>query len=43
MKRVSMAEQLHTSIRSPCEMPSVDWSGVKLAAIGFWSSGNAFS
>ena len=24
-------------------MPSVSWSGVKLAAIGLWSSGNAFS
>jgi hypothetical protein len=24
-------------------MPSVGWSGVKLAAIGLWSSGNAFS
>jgi hypothetical protein len=24
-------------------MPSVYWSGVKLAAIGFWSSGNIFS
>jgi hypothetical protein len=23
-------------------MPSVDWNGVKLAAIGLWSSGKAF-
>uniref|UniRef100_UPI00358E1596 protein FAM83B-like n=1 Tax=Myxine glutinosa TaxID=7769 RepID=UPI00358E1596 len=43
MKWVSMAEQPHTSRRSPCAMPSVGWSGVKLTAIGLWSSGNAFS
>ena len=43
MKWVSMAEQPHTSLRSPCAMPSVGWSGVKLTAIGLWSSGNAFS
>jgi hypothetical protein len=43
MKWVSMAEQPHTSLRSPYAMPSVGWSGVKLAAIGIWSSGNAFS
>ena len=43
MKWVSMAEQVHTSLRSPCTMPSVGWSGVKLAAIGLWSSENAFS
>ena len=43
MKWVSMAEQLHTSLRSPCTMPSGGWSGVKLTAIGLWSSGNAFS
>ena len=43
MKWVSMAEQPHTSLTSPCTMPSVGWSGVKLAAIGFWSSGNAYS
>ena len=43
MKWVSMAEQPHTSLRSPCAMPSVGWSGVKLAAIGLWGSGNAFS
>jgi hypothetical protein len=43
MKWVSMAEQPHTSLRSPCEMPSVGWSGVKHAAIGLWSSGNTLS
>jgi hypothetical protein len=43
MKWVSMAEQDHTSLRSPCAMPSVGWSGVKIADIGLWSSGNAFS
>jgi hypothetical protein len=42
MKLVSMAEQPHISIRSPCAMPSAGWSGVKLTAIGLWSSGNAF-
>ena len=42
MKWVSMAEQPHTSIRSPCAMPNVGWSGVKLAAIDLWNSGNAF-
>ena len=31
------------SLRSPCAMPSVGWSGVKLDTIGLWSSGNAFS
>ena len=35
MKLVSMAKQPHTSPRSPCAMPSVGWSGVKLAAIAF--------
>jgi hypothetical protein len=30
-------------IKIPCTMPSVGWSGIKLAAIGLWSSGNAFS
>ena len=40
---VSMAKQPYTSLRSPCTMPTVGWSGVKLAAIGLWSSGNAFS
>ena len=39
----SIAEKPHTSLRSPCSMPSVGWSGVKLAAIGHWSSENAFS
>ena len=43
MKWVSMAEQPHTSLRSPCAILSVGWSGVKLAVIGLWSSGNAFS
>ncbi|CDQ96399.1 unnamed protein product [Oncorhynchus mykiss] len=43
MKWVFMAKQLHTSLRSPCAMPSVGWSGVTLAAIGLWSSGNTFS
>ena len=33
MKWVSMAEQPHTRLRSPCAIPSVGWSGVKLAAI----------
>ena len=28
MKCVSMAEQPHTSLRSPCAMSSVGWSGV---------------
>ena len=39
----SMAEQPHTCLRSPCEMPSGGWSGVKLAAIELWSSGKTFS
>jgi hypothetical protein len=39
MKWVSMAEQPHTSLRSPYSMPSVSWRGVKLAIIGLWSSG----
>ena len=43
MKGVSMAEPSHTSVRSPCAKPSVGLSGVKLAAIGLWSSGNVFS
>ena len=43
MKLVSMAEQPHTSLKSPCAMSRVGWSGVKLAAIGLWSIGNAFS
>jgi hypothetical protein len=43
MKWVSMAEQPHTSLRSPCAMPSAGWSGVKLAAIASWNSRNAFS
>jgi hypothetical protein len=28
MKWVSMAKQPHTSLRSPCAMPNVCWSGV---------------
>jgi hypothetical protein len=43
MKWVSMAKQPHTHLRSPCAILSVGWSGVKLAVIGLWSSGNAFS
>ena len=43
MKWVSLAEPLHPSLRSPCAMPSIGWSGVKLTAIGLWSSGNTFS
>ena len=39
-KWVFMAERPHTSLRSPCAMPSVSWSGVKLAANVLWSSGN---
>jgi hypothetical protein len=42
-ERHEMAEQPHTRITSPFVMPSVGWRGVKLAAIGLWSSGNAFS
>ena len=38
-----MAEQPHTTLRSHCTMPNVGWSGVKLAAIGLWNNGNAFS
>ena len=30
-------------LRTPCAMPSVGCSGVKLTAIGLWSSGNMFS
>jgi hypothetical protein len=40
---VSMACGRLLSQRSPCAMPSIGWSGVYLAAIGLWSSGNAFS
>jgi hypothetical protein len=43
MKWVSVAEQPHTSLRSPCAMPSVGWSGVKFATIGLWNSGNEIS
>ena len=38
-----MAKQPHSSLRSPCAMPSIGWSGVNLATIGLWSSGNTFS
>ena len=43
MKWVSMAEQPHTSLRSPCAMPNIGWSGVKLTSIGLWSIGNTVS
>ena len=43
MKWVSMAEQPHTSLRSPCAILYFGWSGVKFAAIGLWSNGNTFS
>ena len=39
MKWVSMVEQPHASLRLPCAMPSIGWSGVKLTTIGLWSSG----
>jgi hypothetical protein len=38
-----MAEQPHASLRSSCTMPSVGCSGIKLAAIGLWSTRNTFS
>ena len=34
MKWVYMTEQPHTSLRKPCAMPSIGWSGIKLVAIG---------
>ena len=37
MKWVSMAEQPHTSLRSPCTMPSIGWRCLKLPAFGLWS------
>ena len=50
MKWVSMAKQPQTSLRSPCAMPSVGWSGVKLATIGLeqwklvhWSEESRFA
>ena len=43
MKWASMAKQPHASLRSPCAMPSVDWSGVKLTAIGLWSDESCFT
>ena len=42
MKWVSMALQPHTSLRKPCAMLSIVWSGVTPASIGLWSSGNVF-
>ena len=42
MKWDSRAEQPQTSLSSPCAMPSLGWSGVKLAAIELWSNGKAF-
>ena len=33
MKWVSMAEQPHTSLRSPCALPSVGWCGVSSAPL----------
>ena len=33
----------HGNPRSPCAMPSISWSNVKLTAIGLWSSGSTFS
>ena len=36
-------EQPHRSLRSPCAMPRVGWSGVYFAAIKLWSSGSSFS
>jgi hypothetical protein len=33
----------HTSLRSTCAMATVGWSGIKLAAIGLRSNGNALS
>jgi hypothetical protein len=43
MKWDSMAEPPHTSLRSPCAMPSIAWSDVKLSSIGLFSGGNTFS
>ena len=43
MKWVSMVKQPQISLGSPCAMPRVGWYGVKLAATGLWSCGNAFS
>jgi hypothetical protein len=40
MKLVSMDEHPHTSLTSSCAMPSIGWSGVKLAAIRLWNSIN---
>ena len=43
MKWVSMAEQPQISLRSPLAMPSVCWSGVKVATFELWSNGSPFS
>ena len=43
MNWVSMAQQPPTTRISPWAMPRGRWSGVNLAAIGLWSSGNVFS
>ncbi len=42
MEWVFKAEQMHASITSPRTVPKVRLSGVKLADIGHWSSGNLF-
>ena len=34
---------IHTKVCGSCTIPGIGWSGVKLDAIGLWSSGNAFS
>jgi hypothetical protein len=36
MKWVSMAERPHTSLRSPCSMSSVGWSGVNHLSLEQW-------
>ena len=46
MKWVSMAEQPHTSLRSPCAMSSIGWKGVKLVGLWklvLWSDESLFS
>ena len=43
MKWVSIAEQSHTSLRSPCAMPSVDWWCNSLRHWTLEQRGNAFS
>ena len=34
LHEMGLNDLLHTSLRSPCAMPSNGWSGVKLATIG---------